>query len=269
MPRRDHGRDSRDTLIVKSTRPLVLIANDDGIAAEGIQALQRALSDIADTIVCAPETNQSATSHSLSLHRILRLRRVDASRFALDGTPADCIYVALHSGTRILPRRPDLVVSGINQGVNLGIDVIYSGTIAAAREAALRGIPAIAFSADMPANMASAAALGARIAAQVLTEPRGRTALLNVNFPKANHFEIRATRIGARLYEEEVVYRRDPRGQEYLWIGGATARHDHVSGSDTEAYDQDCVSITPLTLDLFAEKDAGIATRIADAMNHR
>src|SRR5678815_4850064 len=113
-------------------RPLVLLSNDDGYAARKASRPGAALSAEADVVVCAPEVNQSATSHSLSLHRILRLRSVEQGVFAIDGTPADCVYVALHSGTRILPRRPDLVASGVNHGLNLGVDVFYSGTVAAA-----------------------------------------------------------------------------------------------------------------------------------------
>src|ERR1044071_689169 len=123
-----------------SERPLVLLSNDDGFAAPGLLAMRDALSAFADVVVCAPELNQSATSHSLSLHRSLRLRHVEEGTFSVDGTPADCVYVALNSGARILPRRPDIAVSGLNHGLNLGIDVFYSGTVAAAREAAMRGI---------------------------------------------------------------------------------------------------------------------------------
>src|SRR5262249_37655242 len=154
----------------------------------------------ADVIVCAPEANQSATSHSLSLHRILRLREAGDGVFALDGTPADCVYVALHSGTKILPRRPDLVVSGMNHGLNLGVDVFYSGTVAAAREGALRGIPALAVSADQGAERGAAAAIGARIAMATLRcflEAPSRptpSVLLNVNIPRGNAWPVRQTR---------------------------------------------------------------------------
>jgi 5'-nucleotidase len=256
-------------------RPLVLLSNDDGITAPGLGALREALAKHADVIVCAPEANQSATSHSLSLHRILRLRHAGASLFALDGTPADCVYVALHSGTRVLPRRPDLVVSGMNHGLNLGIDVFYSGTVAAAREAALRGIPSVAVSADSGADRAAAARLGASLAMAALAafqdlpagSPRPPTPLLNVNIPPGDAWSVRATCLGARLYAEDVDYRRDPRGREYLWIGGAGAvRHDHVPGSDTEAYDAGIASVTPLSLDLWAGGGASLAARVAGAL---
>jgi 5'-nucleotidase len=271
-------------------RPLILLSNDDGYFAPGLRALRDALAKDADVIVCAPEANQSATSHSLSLHRVLRLRAVEPGVFAVDGTPADCVYVALHSGTRVLPRRPDLVVSGMNHGLNLGVDVFYSGTVAAAREGALRGIPAIAVSADSGAKRAAAAALGATIALALLkaagpsTPPVGGAAgesgalgtdeataivsalhapLLNVNIPPGEGWRVRGTRLGARLYTQDVVFREDPRGKEYLWIGGADVRHDPVPGSDTEAFDEGWASVTPLTLDLFASEHAALAAGVA------
>src|SRR5258708_3866299 len=137
-------------------RPLILCANDDGVSSRGLLAAAGALGAFAEVVVVAPESEQSAMSHSLTLHRPLRLRRVEAGRYALDGTPADCVYLALHLGEpttmRVLPRRPDLVVSGINRGINLGQDVFYSGTVAAAREGALRGIPSLAISCEVVAD---------------------------------------------------------------------------------------------------------------------
>lgn len=251
-----------------ATRPLVLLSNDDGVTAPNLLALRDALAEHADVVVCAPEVNQSATSHSLSLHRILRTRKVAPGIMAIDGTPADCVYVALHSGTRILPRRPDLCVSGMNHGLNLGIDVFYSGTVAAAREAALRGIPSVAISADGGADRVAAARLGARLslaALQSFAAVDGRaTPLLNINIPPGNAWPVRATRLGSRLYVEDVDYRHDPRGREYLWLGGAGAvRHDHVPGSDTEAYDAGAASVTPLSLDLWAADQAVLAAAVA------
>jgi 5'-nucleotidase len=147
--------------------------------------------------------------------------------------------------------------------------VFYSGTVAAAREGALRGVPSIALSADKAAEPAAAAALGARLALALHAALRGgepRIApLLNVNIPPGNAWRVRATRIGARLYAEEVVFREDPRGKEYLWIGGAGVRHDQIPGSDTEAFDEGWVSITPLTLDLFAAQHERLAADIAVA----
>jgi 5'-nucleotidase len=243
------------------------------VTAPGLLALRDALAERATVIICAPDANQSATSHALSLHRILRLRHVTADGgpgvFSLDGTPADCVYVALHSGKRVLPRRPDLVVSGMNHGLNLGIDVFYSGTVAAAREAALRGIPSIAVSADARADRPAAAKLGARLAlamyASFVRAAGGQAApLLNVNIPPGKEWAVRATCLGSRLYTEDVDYRKDPRGREYLWLGGAgEVRHDAVPGSDTEAYDAGIASVTPLSLDLWAAGQAGFAAEVA------
>ena len=248
-------------------RPLILLSNDDGVTAPNLLALHDALAPMADVVICAPELNQSATSHSLSLHRILRLRQVEEHIFSVDGTPADCVYVALHSGTRILPRRPDLVVSGMNHGLNLGVDVFYSGTVAAAREAAIRRLPSIAISADARASRAAAAALGASLALATLerfqADRTQRTPLLNVNIPPGDSWPVRATRLGARLYSEDVEYRTDPRGREYLWLGGVGVRHDHVPGSDTEAYDEGVASITPLTIDLSSTEGEALAAAVA------
>jgi 5'-nucleotidase len=231
-------------------RPLVLLSNDDGVVSPGIRAMREALSGQAEVIVVAPETEQSASSHSLSLHRPLRLRSVEAGVFAVDGTPADCVYVALHASTRVLPRKPDLVVSGINHGLNLGQDAFYSGTIAAAREGALRGIPALAASAHARVDLRAAAATSALVALSLLHEQPCRGALFNLNFPDAWNGGIQATRLGARIYDEVVEFRVDPRGREYLWIGGPGVRHERDPGTDTDAFDDGFASITPLALDL-------------------
>jgi len=232
-------------------RPLILLSNDDGHFSRGIQALRAAMLEVGNVVICAPETEQSAASHALSLHRPLRLRRAAEGVFAVDGTPADCVYVALHAEGRLLPRKPDLVVSGINHGLNLGQDVFYSGTVAAAREGALRGIAAIAVSAHPQADFAVAAARCAELARKVL-ESRMAPLLLNVNFPREWGPSLVATRLGARIYEEVIDFRRDPGGREYFWVGGPSVRHDPDPGSDTDAYDAGKVSVTPLILDLTA-----------------
>lgn len=250
-------------------RPLVLLANDDGITAPNLLALRDELRKEADVVVCAPELNQSATSHSLSLHRPLRLRKTGEGLFCVDGTPADCVYVALSAGERVLPRRPDLCVSGLNHGLNLGVDVFYSGTVAAAREAALRGIPAIATSADREADRTAAAELSASIARALWERNKGGGAvLLNVNIPPGSSWNVRSTCLGARLYDNHVVFREDPRGREYLWIGGAVPRHEPLPGSDTDAFDAGEVSVTPLSLDLFDAGRAALAHAIAAAVTN-
>jgi 5'-nucleotidase len=249
--------------------PLVLLSNDDGYASPGIRAMRAALLEAGgEVIVLAPESEQSASSHALSLHRPLRLRSVERGVFALDGTPADCVYVALHAGTRVLPRRPDLVVSGINSGMNLGQDAFYSGTIAAAREGALRGIPALATSAHVSLDLSPVAALSARVAldlAGAVQPTTSRAPLVSLNVPARWNGQLRATRLGTRIYEEVVDFRRDPRGREYLWLGGPGVRHERDEGTDTDAYDDGAASITPLLLDLTstaeAEAIASLATR--------
>lgn len=250
-------------------RPLVLLSNDDGYRAHGLQLLKAAISTWADVVVCAPESEQSTTSHSLSLYRPLRLAHVSDTEFSVDGTPADCVYVALHAA-RVLPRRPDLVVSGLNHGLNLGNDVFYSGTVAAAREAALKGFVALAVSADTRADFEKAAAMSSSIARCLLGSGAGEPArgrLFNVNFPSQGSWTPRATRLGRRAYRDEVEFRRDPRGREYLWISGAALEHDLLDGSDTEAYDRGEVGITPLVLDLWDASGGAHAAAVVAAVS--
>jgi 5'-nucleotidase len=254
----------RRIMPVRPTRPLVLLSNDDGYRSPGIRALRDSLATALDVVVCAPETEQSATSHSLTLSRPLRLYDRGEAIFSLDGTPADCVYVALHSGTKILPRRPDLVVSGLNHGLNLGTDVFYSGTVAAAREGALRGLPALAVSASRETDIHAAAAVARTLALGLLGEPEQRPVLLNVNFPPGRAWPVRRTSLGARVYTDTVEYRHDPRGGEYLWVGGPGAEHRPMEGSDTDAYDAGVVSVTPLLLDLYESAAAPLVERVLE-----
>jgi 5'-nucleotidase len=230
--------------------PLILLTNDDGHATEGIRALREALSTFAEVHVVAPEVDQSMASHSLTFHRPLRARRVEERIFAVDGTPVDCAYIGLHA-RGIVPRRPDLVVSGINHGANLGQDVIYSGTVAAAREAALSGVSAIAASSDRDGDFARAAAFCARLAQKLhrTAGERARPLLLNVNFPRGWRSGARATRLGQCAYDDAVEVRADPRGRDYLWLGGAAVRHVPDPGSDTGAHAEGIASVTSLLLD--------------------
>jgi 5'-nucleotidase len=236
-------------------RPLALLSNDDGYSAAGLSALRTALHELMDVVVCAPRSEQSASSHALSLHRPLRLVEHEPGLFSVDGTPADCVYVAIHAPGRVLPRRPDLVVSGVNHGVNLGDDVFYSGTVAAAREGALKGVPSLAVSADAGADLAAVARHAAALVKLVARTEFRRPPLLNVNYPAGVPGIVRVTRLGARVYRDEVEFRIDPRGREYLWIGGPGCEHRFIAGSDTEAFDEGVVSITPLMLDLWAKDD--------------
>jgi 5'-nucleotidase len=249
-------------------RPLILLSNDDGFRASGLLEMRAALGEIADVVVCAPHTEQSASSHSISLTTPLRLREHEAGLFSVDGTPADSVYVALCSHGRVLPRRPDLVVSGINHGLNLAGDVFYSGTVAAAREAALRGFRGLALSAGPTTDLAGAAACGVNIARAFLSEPLPRAGLgvlLNVNFPPGDRWTIRPTRLGLRSYEDVAEFRVDPRGGEYLWLGGSRAIHGEAAGSDTEAYDEGVVGVTPLSLEMWDSTQRPLVERVAAA----
>jgi 5'-nucleotidase len=256
-------------------RPLVLLSNDDGHGSEGIRALRGALRDTCDVILVAPETEQSAASHSLTLHRPLRIRTVEENTFAIDGTPADCIYLALHAGT-MLPRLPDLVVSGVNHGPNLGQDVFYSGTVAAAREGALRGIPALAASAHPRADFAAAAKLAANVATALLAKAppstagqapaaRTRAPLFSLNFPKTWSGTLVTARLGSRYYDEVVDMRKDPRGREYCWIGGPGVYHDASPDTDTAAYNAGHAVLSSLVLDLTDTTNAALVDAVRSA----
>jgi 5'-nucleotidase len=166
------------------------------------------------------------------------------------------VYIALNAGKRLLPRRPDIVVSGLNHGLNLGTDVFYSGTVAAAREGALRGLPALAVSASHETDYAAASRVARQLVQSTLRAAPGRALLLNVNFPPGSSWPIQRTCLGMRVYEDSVDFRHDPRGAEYLWIGGPGAEHRPVPGSDTDAYDAGIVSVTPLVLDLYSLGEA-------------
>lgn len=228
-------------------RPLVLMTNDDGVAAPLLGALAEALLPDLDVLVVAPERQRSAASHAITLHKPLRAQEISPGWWALSGTPADCVYVGV---LRLAPRRPALVVSGPNDGFNLGNDVFYSGTVAGALEGALRGLPGIALSVAPRAThvddaIAFAAAL---IRAAVGQVPPGEA--LNVNIPGKGERAYAWTRLGRRNYADDVTEREDPWGRPYYWIGGGARGHDDVPGSDCNAIAEGLVSVTPLRLDL-------------------
>ncbi len=246
------------------TRPLLLLSNDDGFFAKGIRAAREVLAQAFDVVVVAPSSEQSASSHALTLARPLRAFEAEPGIWAVDGTPADCVYLALHGETRFLPRRPDVVVSGINRGLNLGQDVFYSGTVAAAREGALRNIPALAVSAHHEAALAEVAAVASKLALSLCAhKSHGRAPLLSLNVPKPWTGEVRSVKLGTRIYEEIIVERKDPRGRAYYWIGGPTVSNSQEEGTDTAVFDQGVASLTSLILDLTHAHDHGLAERLA------
>jgi 5'-nucleotidase len=249
-----------------SSRPLFLLSNDDGVDAIGLRTLREALRAVGTVVVCAPAVEQSGTSHAITLHRPLRLLEEEPGIYSVDGTPADCVYVAVHAEGRLLPRRPDVVVSGLNHGLNLGNDTFYSGTVAAAREGALKGIPGLAVSASPRTDREAACQLAARIASTLATQCAGRGILLNVNFPVGDRWPVRVTRLGTRRYSDGVEFRRDPRGGEYLWVGTGEVEHDRDEGTDTWAFDQGIVGMTPLSLQLWGRDDEPLVQRVLDAL---
>jgi 5'-nucleotidase len=231
-------------------KKLILVTNDDGIRSAGILALAAALAPLGEVYVVAPDRERSASSHSLTLHRPLRMEEVGERTHTIDGTPTDCIILALGG---VLSRKPDLVVSGINKGGNLGEDTIYSGTVSAAMEATLLNIPSIAVSLVARENFdfSAAAAFSAKLAAQVLDSGLPPDTLLNVNVPSGTETNgHRITRLGKRVYGDVVIKKVDPRGKDYYWIGGDLEKWEGGSDSDFQTIEDGLVSITPLHLDM-------------------
>ena len=235
----------------------ILVANDDGIGAPGIKCLERAARQLSDDVwVVAPEAEQSAASHSLTLHRPLRLRRISRRRFAVNGTPTDCVYLAFNK--LLSDHRPDLVLSGINRGSNVGEDVTYSGTIAAAMEATLLGVPAIALSQfyddSRRVHWATAERWTPRVVRALLDQGWPDGVLINVNFPARAADQVRgmrAGRQGTHQVGDSLEERVDPRGGLYYWVGQTTPEDTgDAAGTDLRAIKQGYISLTPLHLDL-------------------
>ena len=241
-------------LLNNRARMKILISNDDGFRADGIVALHAALQTIADVEVVAPEHNNSAKSNALTLHTPLYVNRADNGFRYVNGTPADCVHIAL---TGLLGYRPDLVISGINNGANMGDDTLYSGTVGAAMEGYLFGIPAIAVSQIDKgwAHLDSAASTVKRLVQQMMDQNLigTRPWLLNVNIPNLPLDKIKppkVCRLGRRHAAEPVITQLDPRGQTMYWIGNAGAAMDDSAGTDFHAADLGHVVVTPLKVDL-------------------
>ncbi len=235
-----------------SELPRILVSNDDGYASRGIQALVEAVTPLGEVWVVAPEAEQSAASHAISIYRPLRIREVSTRWYAVDGTPTDCSWIGVN---HILKgRRPTLMVSGINHGPNLADDVTYSGTVAAAMEASLMGVPAIAFSlaARGSFDFGPAARFARELVAAALTQTLPHGMLLNVNVPGGVELDgYVVTRLGKHSYGGEIVEKTDPRGRKYYWIGGNEYQHEDIPGSDCNVVLREKrASVTPLHLDL-------------------
>lgn len=230
--------------------PRILVTNDDGIYSEGLRKLAEACSAYGDVTIVAPDREQSAASHALTLNRPLRLLQINDQEWIVDGTPTDCVNLAVLKLFK--DNRPDLVVSGINFGPNLGDDVTYSGTISAAFEGALLNIPSIAFSALVGEHFSfdRCAEFAGELTRIALIEHQDPRVVLNVNFPVGAFAGVKVTALGRRIYSEGVIERKDPRGRAYYWIGGEPPHWHEAEGTDFDAIQKGFVSITPLHLDL-------------------
>lgn len=255
---------------------LFLVTNDDGYLAPGVGAMARALELLGEVVVVAPDREQSATSHSLTLHHPLRVRRTAEGRYHVDGTPTDCVMLAVNA---ILDRRPDYVFSGVNHGGNMGEDISYSGTVSAAMEGTLLGIPSVAISLVHGDErwLEGYEPVVRRLAREIVSGPPERVfpagTLLNVNLPDRDPPDVRGVRItslGKRVYNEPVVTDVDPHGKTYYWIGGGEPTWEGIEGSDYRAVEDGYVSITPVHLDLtnraiLSELESWEELRLSDA----
>ncbi len=231
---------------------MILVTNDDGIYSPGIQILTKRLREIDSVAIVAPDRERSAAGHSMTLHRPLLIEEVREGMYSVNGTPTDCVNIAVKG---LLKETPRLVVSGINKGPNLGDDVTYSGTVAGAIEGILLGIPsfAVSIAAREDFRFAEAAEVALRTASQILSEGLPAGTLLNINVPNLPIEEMqgtRITRLGKRIYHQMTVERVDPRGKKYYWIGGGEPDWEREDGTDLDAIDRKFVSITPLHLDM-------------------
>jgi 5'-nucleotidase len=231
----------------------ILCTNDDGYLARGLNLLTDAARDLGDVVTVAPDREQSATSHSLTIHRPLRAREARPGAHVVDGTPTDCVIVALRG---VLDSPPDLCLSGVNHGPNMGEDVLYSGTVAAAMEATVLGIPSVALSyaGEDYENLDGWASVVRDLLARLTPLERfPKETLLNVNLPPVAPEEVRGVRVtnlGQRRYSDSLTRTKDPRGREYFWIGGTVSTWSGGSDSDFRAVEEGYISVTPLHLDL-------------------
>ena len=230
----------------------ILVTNDDGIQSKGILVLAKALEAVGEVFVVAPDREKSAVAHSLTLHRPLRLERIKKNLFAVDGTPADCVHLAVNA---ILPEKPDLLVSGINKGENVGNDITYSGTVSAAFEGTLLGIPAFSISLASRSHFQfqGAARFAVKVARHILKKGLPKDTFLNINVPNVPEKDLKGFRItyqGRYIHGNAVVEKVDPRGKKYYWIGGGEPDWEREEGTDLDTVDRNMISITPLHLDL-------------------
>jgi len=248
---------------------MILVTNDDGVYSPGIQSLAKRLRELDTVVIVAPDRERSAAGHSMTLHRPLLIEELKESMFSVNGTPTDCVNIAVKG---LLKEMPKLIVSGINKGPNLGDDVTYSGTVAGAIEGLLLGIPsfAVSLNAREDFRFADAAEVALRTAERVLEKGLPAGTLLNINVPNLPVAEMqgtRITRLGKRIYHQMTVERVDPRGKKYYWIGGGEPDWEREEGTDLDAVDRKFVSITPLHLD-FTDYSSFDRLRAMESMSY-
>jgi 5'-nucleotidase len=234
------------------SEPLILVTNDDGVYAPGIRALFDAVQPLGRAVIVAPEQDKSAVSHSLTMNRPLRVRGLETDIYTLDGTPTDCVTIGMN---KVLPGRPDLILSGINPGVNLGDDISYSGTVSAAIEGTMYGIPSLAFSlaGDPPFDFSVPAGVVLKLTSMAISCGLPENTLLNINIPDLPEEEIRGirfTRQGRRVYKNAIQETFDPRQRKHYWIGGGTVHWSEGDNTDEQALRKGYISVTPIQLDL-------------------
>ncbi|TMX43828.1 5'/3'-nucleotidase SurE [Vibrio sp. Hep-1b-8] len=233
----------------------ILLSNDDGVHAEGIHTLADALRDMAEVTIVAPDRNRSGASNSLTLEQPLRVNQIAPQVYSVQGTPTDCVHFALNELMK--DQLPDLVLTGINHGANLGDDVLYSGTVAAAMEGHFLGVQAIAFSLVGKHHFGTAANIARQMVAQHARSPIPTNRLLNVNVPDVKPEQLKGTvvtRLGARHHAEAMIKQKDPRGHDIYWLGPPGKEQDAGEGTDFFAIERGYVSITPLQVDLTAHE---------------
>jgi len=233
-------------------KPLILVTNDDGVHAHGLAALHKAMTELGDVYVAAPDRERSAVSHALTLHRPLKADELSEHVYSINGTPTDCVALALH---KILPRKPDLIASGINRGANLGDDVTYSGTVSAAMEGTILGVPsfAISLAGERPFLYESAVPFAIEVARYILEKQLPYDTFLNVNvpnLPKESLKGIRITTQGKRIYDNAIQEIYSPWGEKHYWIGGGKPYWEHGEDMDMQSVMDGYVSVTPVHMDM-------------------
>jgi 5'-nucleotidase len=237
-------------------KPIILVTNDDGINSPGLKALAKAMKSLGEVYIIAPDRERSAVGHSLTLHHPLRMEKIDSHTFVVDGTPTDCVMLGILG---FLKTKPHLVASGINRGPNLGDDITYSGTVSAAFEGTLLGVPSFAISLvnRRESNFNVGVEFAKKVGKEILRKGLPPDTLLNINIPAVTRKEIRGVQIvrqGKRIYKDQIIEKIDPRGRRYYWIGGAEPAYKKESRTDFYAIEHNYISITPIHLDLTNHK---------------